>query len=77
MARALDRAHNQRGLGTYVIKTLGRGDLVHDVRGALNWVMDHHSCIDVLNIGYASLRELRQDLEVVNDYYDTLEGVET
>ncbi|MCI5651877.1 MAG: aldo/keto reductase [Ruminococcus bromii] len=76
MVRALDKAHNQRGLGTYVIKTLGRGDLVHDVRGALNWVMDHHECIDVLNIGYANLRELRQDLTVVNDYYDMLEGVE-
>ena len=74
MVRALDKAHNQRGLGTYVIKTLGRGDLVHDVRGALGWVLDHHECIDVLNIGYANLRELRQDLQVVNEYLDALEG---
>lgn len=74
MVRALDKAHNQRGLGTYVIKTLGRGDLVHDIRGALGWVLDHHECIDVLNIGYANLRELRQDLQVVNEYLDALEG---
>ncbi len=73
MVRALDKAHNRRGLGTYVIKTLGRGDLVHDVRAALNWVLDHHACIDVLNIGYANLRELRQDLSVVNDYFAALE----
>ena len=76
MIRALDKAHNRRGVGTYVIKTLGRGDLVHDVRAALGWVLDYHDCIDVLNIGYANLRELRQDLEVVNDYFDLLEGVE-
>ena len=76
MIRALDKAHNRRGVGTYVIKTLGRGDLVHDVRSALGWVLDYHDCIDVLNIGYANLRELRQDLEVVNDYFDLLEGVE-
>ena len=73
MIRALDKAHNQKGLGTYVIKTLGRGDLVHDVRGALGWVLDYHDCIDVLNIGYANLRELRQDLQVVNEYFDALE----
>lgn len=72
MIRALDKAHNKRGLGTYVIKTLGRGDLVHDVRGALGWVMDYHDCIDVLNIGYANLRELRQDLQAVNEYFDAL-----
>lgn len=72
MIRALDKAHNKRGLGTYVIKTLGRGDLVHDVRGALGWVLDYHDCIDVLNIGYANLRELRQDLQAVNEYFDAL-----
>lgn len=74
MVRALDKAHNQKGLGTYVIKTLGRGALTSDVRGALEWVMDHHHCIDVYNIGYGNLRELRQDLQIVNEYYDRLEG---
>ena len=46
---------------------------MHDVRGALGWVLDYHDCIDVLNIGYANLRELRQDLQVVNEYFDALE----
>ena len=36
-------------------------------------VLDHHNCIDVYNIGYANLRELRQDLHIVNEYYDRLE----
>ncbi|MDP4108879.1 MAG: aldo/keto reductase [Bacillota bacterium] len=75
MVRALDKAHNKRHIGTYVIKTLGRGDLVHDARNALNWIMDYHDCIDVYNIGYSNLRELRQDLTIVNDYYDGLEGI--
>ena len=73
MVRALHKAHNLRGKGTYVIKTLGRGDLVYDIRAALEWVLDHHNCIDVYNIGYANLRELRQDLHIVNEYYDRLE----
>lgn len=74
MLKALDKAHNKKNKGTYVIKTLGRGDLVHDLENALNWVLDYHDCIDVYNIGYANLRELRQDLSVVNKYYDQLEG---
>ncbi|MCI8599535.1 MAG: aldo/keto reductase [Lachnospiraceae bacterium] len=74
MAKALDKAHNRRKIGTYVIKTLGRGSLLKDIRGALNWVLDYHDFIDVYNIGYAGLRELRQDLSVVNDYFSRLEG---
>lgn len=74
MVRALDKAHNQRKIGTYVIKVLGRGELLPDVRGALEWVLDHHECIDVYNIGYAGLRELRQDLAIVNEYFDRLKG---
>ncbi|MDR2932717.1 MAG: aldo/keto reductase [Oscillospiraceae bacterium] len=73
MLVALDKAHNQRGKGVYVIKTLGAGDLVHDVRGSLNWVLDHHHCIDVYNIGVASLGELRENLGYVNAYFDRLE----
>jgi len=74
MAAALDKAHNKYGLSTYVIKTLARGDLLDDIRGALRWVMDYHDSIDVYNIGYAGLRELRQDLQIVNEYFDELEG---
>ena len=73
MVRALKKAHDVKKKGTYVIKTLGRGDLVHDLENALNWVMDYHEYIDVYNIGYRNLRELRQDLSVVNNYYDKLE----
>lgn len=74
MVRALDKAHNKKQKGTYVIKTLGRGDLVHDLENALSWVMDFHDCIDVYNIGFTCLRELRQDLSVVNQYFDRLEA---
>ena len=35
--------------------------------------MDYHDRIDVYNIGYAGLRELRQDLTIVNEYFDRLE----
>lgn len=72
MRVALDRAHNQKGKGVYVIKTLGAGDLVHDVRGSLRWVLDHHASIDVYNIGVAALSELREDLSVVNEYFSRL-----
>ena len=74
MIRALDKAHNERKIGTYVIKTLGRGDLVHDARAALGWVLDYHELIDVLNIGYANIRELRQDVQIVNEYFEALEA---
>ena len=73
MAEALHKAHNVKKIGTYVIKTLGRGALLDDIRGALHWVMDYHDRIDVYNIGYAGLRELRQDLTIVNEYFDRLE----
>lgn len=76
MKYALKKAHEIKKLGTYVIKTLGRGDLVHDVKGALEWVMGHHENIDVYNIGMANLRELRQNLEIINNYYKRLEGTE-
>ena len=72
MVQALKKAHNVKKKGTYVIKTLGRGDLVHDLENALNWVMDYHEYIDVYNIGYRNLRELRQDLSLVNNYFDRL-----
>lgn len=75
MAKALDKAHNKRHIGTYVIKTLDRGGLVSDLKNALTWVMDHHDCIDVYNIGHTCLRELRQNLSIVNDYYNNLEGL--
>lgn len=74
MLAALDKAHNQKGKGVYVIKTLGAGDLVHDVRGSLRWVMNHHKCIDVYNIGVATLSELREDLAAVNEFFDELDG---
>ncbi len=74
MVKALKKAHQDKKKGTYVIKTLGRGDLAHDVENALNWVMDFHEYIDVYNIGFANLRELRQDLTIVNNYYERLGG---
>ena len=76
MAKALDKAHNKKHLGTYVIKTLGRGVLLPDVRGALEFVLKYHNCIDVLNIGYSGLRDLRQDLSIVNNYFDRIEEAE-
>lgn len=72
MARGLQRAH-QKGLGTYVIKTLGRGALTGDVENALRWVMGHHEYIDVYNIGHCCLREVVQNVEIVNRYYAQLE----
>lgn len=75
MVRGLRKAH-QKGLGTYVIKTLGRGDLLYDLENAMRWVMDYHDCIDVYNIGYSNLRELIQDVEISNRYYAELEEKE-
>ena len=65
MLEALDKAHNKCGKGVYVIKTLGAGDLVSDVRRALEWVMRYEDRIDVYNIGVAFLSELRENLEVL------------
>lgn len=73
MQKALDKAHNQRHKGTYVIKVLGRGDLVHDLENALRWAASFHDRIDVFNIGMQNLREVRQNLEVLNRYYSELE----
>ena len=72
MLLALDKAHNQCGKGVYVIKTLGAGDLIDDIRGSLRWVLQHHNSIDVYNIGVANLSELREDLAVVNEYFDEI-----
>jgi aryl-alcohol dehydrogenase-like predicted oxidoreductase len=72
MVKALQDARHKYGKGVYVIKTLGAGDLIHDIRGSLRWVLDHHDFIDVYNIGVASLSELREDLAVVNEYFDGL-----
>jgi aryl-alcohol dehydrogenase-like predicted oxidoreductase len=67
MIDALRLAHDA-GKGTYVIKILGRGDLVKDVQGAIEWVLQHESFIDVFNIGVANLAELQQDVDIVNRY---------
>ncbi len=67
MIHALKSAHDA-GKGTYVIKILGRGDLVGDVRGALEWVLQYESFIDVFNIGISNLAELKQDVEIVNRF---------
>jgi len=74
MLQALDKAYNKCGKGVYVIKTLGAGDLIHDVRGSLRWVAEHHNCIDIYNIGVATLSELREDLGVINEYFNELGG---
>jgi len=66
MLLALDKAHNKCGKGIYVIKTLGAGDLVRDVRGALEWVLQYQDRIDVYNIGVASLAEMRENLEILS-----------
>ena len=65
MLAALDKAHNKRDKGVYVIKTLGAGDLVHDLRAALSWVMQYQDRIDVYNIGVSFLSEMRENLEVL------------
>jgi aryl-alcohol dehydrogenase-like predicted oxidoreductase len=75
MAYGLRKAH-EKGVGTYVIKTLGRGILTEDTEKALRWVMGYHEYIDVYNIGFGNLRELRQDLGIVNHFYDELEEEE-
>lgn len=57
------------GKGTYVIKMLGRGDLVHDLQNAIEWVLQYSTAIDVFNIGIANLAELKQDIEIANRYF--------
>lgn len=71
MRKALQKAHEE-GKGVYVIKVLGKGELTYDIRGALEWAMQHHDFIDVYNLGVANLSELRQNLEVVNNYFAQL-----
>jgi len=66
MLEALDKAHNKCGKGVYVIKTLGAGDLVYDVRSALEWVLQYKDRIDVYNIGVAFLSEMRENLEILH-----------
>ncbi|NLG03786.1 MAG: aldo/keto reductase [Clostridia bacterium] len=66
---ALQKAH-AKGIGTYVIKVLGRGDLLYDMKAAMHWVMENHKYIDVYNIGFSNIRELSQDVKIVNDYYE-------
>ena len=72
MKQALDKAHNKKGKGTYVIKVLGRGDLVHDLENALRWAASYHDRIDVFNIGMTNMREVRQNVDVLNRYYAEL-----
>lgn len=72
MGKALKRAH-AKGKGVYVIKVFGAGDLTYDIRGALEWTMQHHDFIDVYNLGVANLSELRQNLGFVQSYMQKLE----
>jgi aryl-alcohol dehydrogenase-like predicted oxidoreductase len=77
MLAALDKARNKCGKGVYVIKTLGAGDLVHDVKAALEWVLQYKDRIDVYNIGVAALSEMRENLEIMSRHIpmDTESGV--
>jgi aryl-alcohol dehydrogenase-like predicted oxidoreductase len=68
MKGALKKAHDN-GKGVYGIKILGKGELTYDVKGALEWAMDH-DFIDVCNLGVANLSELRQNLKAVNSHID-------
>ncbi len=70
MIDALKSAHSA-GKGTYVIKMLGRGDLLYDLQDAIEWVLQFDSFIDVYNIGFANLAELKQDLAIVNNFLHT------
>lgn len=74
MDKALKKAHDM-GKGVYVIKVFGAGDLIYDIRGALEWTMQYHDFIDVYNLGVANLSELRQNLGIVNSYFEKLEEV--
>jgi aryl-alcohol dehydrogenase-like predicted oxidoreductase len=62
-------AAREGGKGTYVIKILGRGDLVHDLQNALEWVLQFYNVVDVFNIGIANLAELKQNIEIVNRFF--------
>jgi len=75
MKSALKKAHGN-GKGTYIIKVLGRGELIYDLKGALEWAMAHHEFIDVYNLGVANLAELRQNVSIVNAYYAGLGGTQ-
>lgn len=72
MKKALRKAHDM-GKGVYVIKVLGKGELTYDVRGAIEWALQYHDFIDVYNLGVANMSELRQNLKIVNDYFEGLE----
>ena len=74
MHQALAEAH-RLGKGTCVVKTLGRKDLVHDLKGAIEWVLQYHESIDAYCIGFSSLIELREDLTIVNDYFSGNAGI--
>ena len=65
MLEALDRAHNKCNKGVYVIKVLGAGDLVFDVRRAIEWAKQYKDRIDVFNIGVSSMSEMRENLEIL------------
>ena len=62
------KATREAGKGTYVIKILGRGDLVHDLQNAIEWVLQFHDFIDVFNIGIANLAELKEDIGIINRF---------
>jgi len=75
MVSALKKAH-QAGKGTIIIKILGRGDLLHDLRGAIEWVLQFNSFIDVYNIGITDLTELKENIGIINEYFSRKEEVE-
>ncbi len=66
MLEALQACH-QVGKGVYVIKILGRGDLAHDVPGALKYVTQF-DFIDAFNIGMRNLTEVRENVDLLDQF---------
>ena len=63
MRSALHRCHDA-GKGVYVIKILGRGDLVDDVEGAISFVTQYRF-IDAFNIGMKNREEVEENFEIL------------
>ncbi len=63
MLEALQECFSQ-GKGVYVIKILGRGDLVYDLEGAIEFVC-RHPFVHAFNIGMRNCDELEENLTML------------
>ncbi len=59
------KACYEAGKGVYVIKILGRGELAHDIKGALEFVCQY-PFIHAYNIGMRNLEEVSENLRFIN-----------